>query len=220
MTLKECLAAMRAEKLVALPAGGVLERGEDQNHPVKTAVSSGSANMSMANTADSASDSHIYPRKPDDSCGQSEIYPTSTRIYPSTPIKLVQGDIFFGDVQADPEKNDSHTERVGPLGEIRVDAGVLRIDREKGVGEIGENGPEMEVCASPPPQKPKKPFLTAGGDLSIPFDCDPRYHWWMPGGQSAKETKSELLAALEAGRHQAPDALSANSESSPRTSGG
>ena len=36
-------------------------------------------------------------------------------------------------------------------------------------------------------------MFTAGGDLSIPFDSDPRYHWWK-GGQSVKATIAELKA--------------------------
>ena len=35
------------------------------------------------------------------------------------------------------------------------------------------------------------PFLTAGGDLSIPFDSPERYHWWR-GGQSVAETIQEV----------------------------
>jgi hypothetical protein len=35
------------------------------------------------------------------------------------------------------------------------------------------------------------PYLTASGDLVIPFDSPPRYHWWK-AGQSVKETLAEL----------------------------
>ena len=217
MTLKECLAAARAEKLVALPegalaAGGAVEGGEEQNRPARTAVSSGSANISPANTGDSASDGDIYLRKPDDSCGQSEIYP-------STPIKLVQGDIFFGDAQGDPEKNDSHTERVGPLGEIRVDCGVLRVDCEKGVGEIGENGPKTQDSAAAPLVRRRDPHLTPGGTLVIPFDSDPKYHWWK-GGQSVKQTLTEVRAKLEAEQREATAVPSVISEPLGETPGG
>ena len=37
------------------------------------------------------------------------------------------------------------------------------------------------------------PFLTAGGTLSIPFDSDPKYHWWKVGGQSVEQTRAEVL---------------------------
>jgi len=39
------------------------------------------------------------------------------------------------------------------------------------------------------------PFLTAGGDLSIPFDSPERYHWWK-GGQSVAATLAELRAGV------------------------
>jgi hypothetical protein len=39
------------------------------------------------------------------------------------------------------------------------------------------------------------PFLTAGGDLSIPFDSPERYHWWR-GGQSVAQTLQEVRAGL------------------------
>jgi len=40
----------------------------------------------------------------------------------------------------------------------------------------------------------RQPYLTPGGDLVIPFDSDPKYHWWK-GGQSVKATIAELKAA-------------------------
>ena len=224
MTLKECLAAMRAEKLVALPepvlpAGAAVEAGEDQDRPVKAVVCNGSANISPVNTGDSASDSDIYPRIPDDSCGQSEIYPTSTRIYPSTPVELVQGDVFFGDA-AETEKIEFHTAKAGPLGEIQVDCGVSRVDRPKGIGEIGENGPKMEVrAAPPPPPRRRDPHLTPDGTLVIPFDSDPKYHYWA-GGQRLKQTRAEVLAKLEAERQETTAASSVSSEPMGEVSGG
>jgi hypothetical protein len=39
------------------------------------------------------------------------------------------------------------------------------------------------------------PFLTAGGDLSIPFDSLARYHWWR-GSQSVAATMAEVRAGL------------------------
>jgi len=35
------------------------------------------------------------------------------------------------------------------------------------------------------------PRINKGGDLIIPFDSDPKFHWWN-GGMSAKETKNYL----------------------------
>lgn len=36
-----------------------------------------------------------------------------------------------------------------------------------------------------------KPYLDAEGDLVIPWNSDPKYHWWN-GGQSISETLREL----------------------------
>jgi hypothetical protein len=41
------------------------------------------------------------------------------------------------------------------------------------------------------------PFITADGTLSIPFDSDPKYHWWR-SGQSVAQTRAEVLAWREA----------------------
>ena len=43
---------------------------------------------------------------------------------------------------------------------------------------------------------PSKPYLTANGDLRIPFDSDPKYHHWK-GGQSVLKTLQELGASLQ-----------------------
>lgn len=39
--------------------------------------------------------------------------------------------------------------------------------------------------------KPVMPYITHNGDLVIPFECDPKYHWWN-SGQSIEETRKEL----------------------------
>jgi hypothetical protein len=192
MTLKECLAAVRAEKLVALPEGVSVDSEavpglEEQNRPVKTIVSSESANFDPRKAAVPASDSRIYPRKPDDSGGHGEIYPTSTCISPRTPVKLVQGEIVLGPAQANPKETESDIEKVGHLGEARVNRGDLQVDQ---VEDVGEKGPEVAAAAAPP-ARPTKPYFTSDGTLRIPFDSDPKYHWWK-GGQSVKKTIAEL----------------------------
>ena len=48
--------------------------------------------------------------------------------------------------------------------------------------------PSAAPCGEP---MLRLPFLTAGGDLSIPFDSPERYHWWR-GGQSIAETLQEV----------------------------
>ncbi|MCK5504422.1 MAG: hypothetical protein KAJ10_04635 [Thermodesulfovibrionia bacterium] len=39
--------------------------------------------------------------------------------------------------------------------------------------------------------KPIVPHINFNGDLVIPFDSAPKYHWWK-SGQSVEETKKEL----------------------------
>jgi hypothetical protein len=52
--------------------------------------------------------------------------------------------------------------------------------------------------AARPGRPLREPYLTPGGDLVIPFDSDPKYHWWK-GGQSVKNTIAELKAARNQG---------------------
>ena len=37
-----------------------------------------------------------------------------------------------------------------------------------------------------------KPYLTKSGDLAIPFNSDPRFHWWKPGGLKSSEFLDQL----------------------------
>jgi hypothetical protein len=67
-------------------------------------------------------------------------------------------------------------------------------------GIRGNQGNNDVSAIAPPPAKPLKPFFTPGGDLSIPFDSDPKYHWWKPGGQSVEKTRAEVLAWMAAER--------------------
>jgi hypothetical protein len=41
------------------------------------------------------------------------------------------------------------------------------------------------------------PYLTPSGTLVIPFDSDPKYHWWKTG-QSVEQTRAEVLARMQA----------------------
>lgn len=47
--------------------------------------------------------------------------------------------------------------------------------------------------------RPKLPFFTADGTLSIPFDSPERYHWWKPDGErlTVKEIRAEVQARME-----------------------
>jgi len=44
----------------------------------------------------------------------------------------------------------------------------------------------------------RKPFVSADGTLVIPFDADPKYHWWIKGGLSVEKIKAELATAEQA----------------------
>ena len=65
-------------------------------------------------------------------------------------------------------------------------------------GHRGNKGKALISGSAPLPERPREPFLTVDGDLSIPFDSDPKYHWWK-GGQSVKQTLAEVKARAEAG---------------------
>lgn len=39
------------------------------------------------------------------------------------------------------------------------------------------------------------PYITPGGTLVIPFDCDSRFRWWAPGGQAIAATLAEIGAS-------------------------
>ena len=49
-----------------------------------------------------------------------------------------------------------------------------------------------------PPGSLPKPYLTAAGDLVIPHNLYPKYHWWK-GGQKVDDTVKELRAAQGGG---------------------
>ena len=80
----------------------------------------------------------------------------------------------------------------------RGEQGVYRGNDElEHRGHRGNKGKTMVLQGAPPPERRREPFLTADGDLSIPFDSDPKYHWWK-GGQSVKQTLAEVKARAEA----------------------
>lgn len=59
----------------------------------------------------------------------------------------------------------------------------------------------LAVPVVPPPSAAgeRLPFLTAGGDLSIPFDSPERYHWWKLDGVrlSVAETLAEVKERIK-----------------------
>jgi len=69
-------------------------------------------------------------------------------------------------------------------------------------GELKDTESAVPSVPKPPvaANVEKLPNLTPGGDLSIPFDSDLKYHWWKPGGQSVEKTRAEVLARMAAER--------------------
>ena len=58
------------------------------------------------------------------------------------------------------------------------------------LAEMKSNKPDLiRILAD---ESPPKPYLNQLGDLVIPFESDPRYHWWKPGGLRTWEIQEEL----------------------------
>jgi hypothetical protein len=121
-------------------------------------------------------------------------------VTPCSSLYLKKREENFSE-QAEPELWFGE-EKVETSGCHRGEQGVYRGNDELDHrGHRGNQGKTVVSDTAPPPVRPKEPFLTAGGDLSIPFDSDPKYHWWK-GGQSVKQTRAEILARMEAQRGQ------------------
>lgn len=78
----------------------------------------------------------------------------------------------------------------------RVDSTTTNIDTADFQEELKDS--ESAVLNVPPPviAGERLPYLTAGGDLSIPFDSPERYHWWK-NGQSVAETLLEVKERMK-----------------------
>ena len=62
--------------------------------------------------------------------------------------------------------------------------------------EMPEKLKDSDSAVPSVPPGERLPFLTAGGDLSIPFDSPERYHWWR-GGQSVAQTLLEVKERMK-----------------------
>ena len=81
--------------------------------------------------------------------------------------------------------------RLSYKGKARPDEGKviplineLKALKEEAIKELKNEGIE------------NKPFIDKSEILIIPFNCDPKYHWWS-GGQSIEDTLKELGASKE-----------------------
>lgn len=88
---------------------------------------------------------------------------------------------------------------LGTLGTPWFNPNVYRKDSLHMCKDIGSGVPSVPTPCDEPalPERHhyRLPFLTADGDLSIPFDSPERYHWWRDG-QSVEETHAEVLARM------------------------
>jgi hypothetical protein len=96
-----------------------------------------------------------------------------------------------------PESGTLGTANLKLRARARVDSSSPNIDRvdfQVKLEDLAKTVPSVPtaVVSQPPSAAGERlPFLTAGGDLSIPFDSPERYHWWR-GGQSVAATIQEV----------------------------
>jgi hypothetical protein len=108
---------------------------------------------------------------------------TSVPLFPTTPA------------------DDSRTSRTGKVelrARTREDCLTPNIYTRDFLVRLDDLGSGVRDVRSLPPSAAgeRLPFLTAGGDLSIPFDSPERYHWWN-GGQSVAETLAEVKERIQ-----------------------
>lgn len=83
---------------------------------------------------------------------------------------------------------------LGPDGKLRISPrGVLPAELRENLKQYKAEVLALLVQQSSRP----RPFINDRGELIIPFESDPRYHWWKLGGQSLAATLAELNASPE-----------------------
>ena len=88
-------------------------------------------------------------------------------------------------------------------GKLKIPSKVLgREEIKKAVHILKEAGPDKVKAVL----RQKMPYINEQGVLVIPFDSDPKYHWWADG-QSIMETLRELKAPLEVIGKYAPGGI-------------
>ena len=60
---------------------------------------------------------------------------------------------------------------------------------------VESDTPVRSVRETERPERTRMPYLTASGDLVIPFDSPERYHWWKPPHEKRLRV-SEILAEI------------------------
>jgi len=98
--------------------------------------------------------------------------------------------------------DESRTPRTGKVelcARAREDGSTPNIDTGDflvRLEDLGSAVRDVRPVLPPVVADERLPFLTAGGDLSIPFDSPERYHWWR-GGQSVAETLLEVKERMK-----------------------
>jgi len=92
------------------------------------------------------------------------------------------------------------TPKVKLCARARVDSPTTNIDTPyflEGLKDLETVVPSVPR-EKPPATAEQLPFLTAGGDLSIPFDSPERYHWWKLDGErlTIAEIRQEVRVRL------------------------
>jgi hypothetical protein len=90
------------------------------------------------------------------------------------------------------ESRTARTAEVKLRACARVDSTTANID----TGDFPEKLKDSKSAVRAAPTGERLPFLTAGGDLSIPFDSPERYHWWRCG-QSVDATLQEVKERMK-----------------------
>ena len=78
-------------------------------------------------------------------------------------------------------------------GRLNIPANILeKAEIKRAVKILKEAGPDKVKAV----HRQKMPYINEQGVLVIPFDSEPKYHWWA-GGQTILETLRELRAPNE-----------------------
>lgn len=88
------------------------------------------------------------------------------------------------------------TAEVKLCARARVDSTTTNIDTANILVKLKDSDSAVLNVPQPVIAGERLPFLTTGGDLSIPFDSPERYHWWR-GGQSVAETLQEVKERMK-----------------------
>jgi hypothetical protein len=107
--------------------------------------------------------------------------PVKAQCFPVTPKETIN-DLFQENNYSErgiPSHGEGDTTSLGGTGKPQQSPGKTESCADTLLG----NGLDSTILS--------KPYLTAGGVLGIPFDSDPKYHWWK-GGQSVAETRAEV----------------------------